>query len=84
MVDDKALLNGFLVVIGTSTLLSAQYQALHQLLLRYVELQHGCHLVAALAEHLLQGLSLRDGTGETVEDDTLVLLAERIVHRSQD
>ena len=75
----EALLDGLFVVIGTSTLLSAKYQTLHQLILRYVELNHRCHLVATFVEHLLEGLCLWNGTWESVKDDTL-MVSEGVVH----
>ncbi len=84
MIHHEALLDGLLVVVGTSALLSAQDEALHQLVLGHVELQHGSHLVTTLTEHRLQGLSLRNGAGETVEDDAGMLLAKAIVDGGQD
>ena len=50
----------------------------------YVQLNHRRNIVAALREHLLESLRLRDGAWESVEDDTLVLLAERIVYAGED
>ena len=40
--------------------------------------------MTAVGQHLLQSFGLRDGTWETIEDDSLVILAETIVHTGQD
>ena len=84
MIDDEALLDGLFVIIGTTALLATQDETLHQFILRYIELQHGCHLVTALTEHLLQSLSLRNGAGETVEDNTGMILAKAVIDRGED
>ena len=83
VIHHETLLDRFLIIIGTATLLSAQDETLHQLILGHVEFDHRGHLVATLAEHLLQRLSLRDGTGEAIEDHPLVI-AERVVDSGQD
>ena len=83
MIDHEALLDGLLVVVSPATLLSTEEQTFHQLIFRHVEFNHGSHLVATLVEHLLQSLCLWDRTGETVEDDTLVI-AEAIIDTSED
>ena len=80
----EALLDGLLVVVAAPALLAAQYEALHQLVLGNVELYHGSYLVAALSQHLLQGLGLGNGAGEPVEDNALVLLAKAIIYAGQD
>ena len=84
MIDHEALLDRLLVVVGTTTLLSTEQETLHQLILGHVELDHRSHLVTTLTEHLLQSLSLWDGTGETIEDHTLVLSTERVIDRCKD
>ena len=84
VVHHKALLDGLFIVVGTATLLSTEDQALHQLILWHVEFNHGSHLVTPFVEHLLQGLCLWDGTGESVEDHALVVTAEGIVDGSKD
>ena len=83
MVYHQALLDGLLIVIGTTTLLAALDETNHQFLLRHVQLYHGCHLVTTLVQHFLQGFSLWNGTGETVKDDTLVTASVRIIHIGQ-
>ena len=80
----EALLDGLLVVVAASALLTAQYEALHQLVLGNVELYHGSYLVAALSQHLLQSLGLGNGAGEPVEDNALVLLAKAVIYAGQD
>ena len=40
--------------------------------------------MSALCEHLLQGLCLRYGAGESVEYHALMLLAEAVVHACED
>ena len=84
IIDTQALADGLLIVVGTTALLATQQEALHQLVLGDIELNHRCHLVAAFREHLLQGLGLRDGAGEAIEDDALVLASEGIIDGSQD
>ena len=83
MIDYKAFFDGLRVIIGTTTLLPTQDEAFHQFILWHVELNHRCHFVTTLVEHLLQGLCLWDGTGESVEDDTFMLTSERIIHRGK-
>ena len=84
VIDHEALFDSLLVVVGTSALLSAQNQALHQFIFGHGQFNHGSYLVATLVEHLFQGLCLWDRAGETIEDDTLVLTSERVVYRCQD
>ena len=79
MIHHEALLDSLFVVVGTPALLTTEDEALHQFILRHVEFNHSSHLVATLVEHFLQGLCLWDGTGETVEDDTLVFTTKRVV-----
>ena len=83
MIHHQALLDGLFVVVGTAAFLATLDESRHQLVLWHVEFNHGSHLVATLVQHLLQRLSLRDGAGETVEDDALVATAERVVDISQ-
>ena len=83
MVYHQALLDGLLIVIGTTTLLAALDEANHQFLLRHVQFYHSCHLVTTIVQHFLQGFSLWNGTGETVKDDALVTTSVRIIHTSQ-
>ena len=84
MIDNETLLDGLFVIIGTTALLATQDETLHQLIFRNIELQHGCHLVTALTEHLLQSLSLRNGAGETIEDNTGMILAKAVIDRGED
>ena len=84
MVNVETLLDGLFVVVASSALLSAEQEALHQFVFRHVQLNHGCHLVSAFGKHLFQGFCLRDSAGETVEDDTLMLLAETVVNTGED
>ena len=84
VINDQTLLNRLLVIIGTTTLLSALDKTSHQLILRNVQLYHRSHLVATLLQHFLQSLSLRDGAGETVEDNTLVSTPERVIDTGKD
>ena len=80
MIHHEALFDCLLVVIGTSTLLSAEDESFHQFVLWHIQLNHGCHLVATLFQHLLQCLCLWDGTGESIKDDTLMLPSEGVIH----
>ena len=84
VIHHEAFFDGLLVVISTSTLLSAQDESLHQFVLWHIQLYHGCHLVATLFQHLLQCLCLWDGTGESIEDYALVRPSERVIHRGED
>lgn len=83
VIDGEALLDSLFVVIAAAALLSAQEEALHEFLFGHVELYHGSHLVPACGEHVFQGLGLGNGTGKSVEDYSLVLLAEAVVHAGQ-
>ena len=80
VVNIKALLDCFLVVIRTTALLTTEKQTLHQLILWNKEFNHSCHIVTTLSQHLLQSLCLWDCTWETIEDNTLMLLAKAIVY----
>ena len=84
MVDIQTLLDGLLVVVGSATLLPTEHQTLHQLFLGDIKLNHGCHLVPTLRQHLLQCLGLGNRAGKAVEDDALVLLAETVVDAGKD
>ena len=83
VVNHETLLDGLLIIVGTAALLTTQNEALHQLVLGNIKLNHSSNLVATLVEHLLQGLGLWDGAGETVEDNTLAITSEAIVNRSE-
>ena len=83
MIHHETLLDGLLVIIGATTLLTTQDQTAHQLVLGHIELDHRSHLVATLVEHLLQGLCLWNRAGEAVEDHTLVLTTETVVNAGQ-
>ena len=76
MIYYEALLDSLLVVVGTTTFLSALDESSHQLLFGHVEFNHGCYLVATLIEHFLQCFSLWNGAGETVEDYSGVIFAK--------
>ena len=76
----QTLVYCLLVVVRTTRLLSALYQPFHQLVLRNVELYHRSHVVSAFGKHCLESLSLRYGARESVEDYTLMLLAEAVVN----
>ena len=79
MIHYQTLLDGLLIVVGTTTLLSTQDKTFHQLVLRHVQFNHGSHLVATLIQHSLQSLSLWNGAWETVKDDTLVGTSEFVI-----
>ena len=83
MIYLEALLYRLLVVVGTSALLTALYEALHEFFLGYVQLYHCSNLVTTLLEHLLQSLCLRYGTWETVEYHSFVTSSVSVVHVSQ-
>ena len=83
MIDYETLLDSLLVIIGTTTLLTTKNQALHQFLLGHIKFDHRSHLVATFVEHLLQGLSLWDRTGEAVEDHTL-MVTEGVIYTGKD
>lgn len=84
MIDIETLLDGLLIVVAASGLLAAKQETLHQLILWYEQLDHSCHLMAALGKHLLQSLSLRDGAGEAIKDDTLVVGTKAVIDAGED
>ena len=84
MIDIETLLDGLLIVVAASGLLAAKQETLHQLILWYEQLDHSCHLMAALGKHLLQSLSLRDGAGEAIKDDTLVVGTKTVIDAGED
>ena len=68
MIDIKTFLDGLLIVIRTAAQLTAKKKSLHQFILGHIQFYHCCNVVTTFCKHGLQCLSLRNSTGESVED----------------
>ena len=72
VIDSDAVTDCIEVIVRASAYLTAFYQTLDQQLLIHQQVDHdGLHVV--FLEQLIQGLSLGDRTGVTVEDRTLAI-----------
>ena len=72
VIDSDAVTDCIEVIVRASAYLTAFYQTLDQQLLIHQQVDHdGLHVV--FLEQFIQGLSLGDRTGITVEDRTLAI-----------